>query len=345
MYRKGISMSFQTALAVSVNLRTFVQLKETDQVKVVLDLPDIKLHNAWEMEDISKAFEDIIIGDLFTPMPVTEDLLSKLKKLANIPEEEVSLKNLAIISFLYIYLAIMSHKRKDGLQSLSVKVTSNLPTGSGLGSSAAYSVSLAAALLTYSGVVTPINDENDNKYMKWTKDDLELINKWGFEAERIIHGTPSGIDNSVSTYGGAIHFKRVKDTDGEMVPQITPLQRVPELRILLVNTRIPRITKILVANVKKKLEKYPDIINPIFDAIDGISIRCENLFKDMKEKDCDHIYREIEELIDINQSLLGILGVSHPSLEQVVQITSKHGLHSKLTGAGGGGCALTLIAP
>ena len=48
-------------------------------------------------------------------------------------------------------------------------------------------------------------------------------------------------------------------------------------------------------------------------------------------------------LVDMNQHLLDALGVGHPALDKIVAITSALGLHSKLTGAGGGGCALTLI--
>ncbi len=45
----------------------------------------------------------------------------------------------------------------------------------------------------------------------------------------------------------------------------------------------------------------------------------------------------------MNQCLLGALGVSHVTLDQIVMVTGRHGAHTKLTGAGGGGCAFTLI--
>ena len=47
----------------------------------------------------------------------------------------------------------------------------------------------------------------------------------------------------------------------------------------------------------------------------------------------------------MNQGLLASMGVSHPSLEKVIQLTAAHGLHTKLTGAGGGGVAFSLLTP
>lgn len=47
----------------------------------------------------------------------------------------------------------------------------------------------------------------------------------------------------------------------------------------------------------------------------------------------------------MNQHHLSVLGVSHSSLDTICRITSQYGLASKLTGAGGGGCAFTLIPP
>ena len=56
-------------------------------------------------------------------------------------------------------------------------------------------------------------------------------------------------------------------------------------------------------------------------------------------------YQRLEQLIDYNQKLLESLGVSHPSLEKVVSLSSDHDLHGKLTGAGGGGFAFVLLTP
>lgn len=78
-------------------------------------------------------------------------------------------------------------------------VTSELPLGSGLGSSAAISVALSAALLGFSDSVSL--DMGQQEWSLFGESDLELVNKWAFEGEKIIHGKPSGIDNTVSTYG------------------------------------------------------------------------------------------------------------------------------------------------
>lgn len=56
-------------------------------------------------------------------------------------------------------------------------------------------------------------------------------------------------------------------------------------------------------------------------------------------------YTILEELIDINQHHLNVIGVGHSSLDKLCQVTAAYGLHSKLTGAGGGGCGLTLLRP
>jgi mevalonate kinase len=81
----------------------------------------------------------------------------------------------------------------------TVVITSELPLGSGLGSSAALCVALSAALLAFSDSVSL--DMSQQGWSVFGDSELELLNKWAFEGEKIIHGKPSGLDNTVSTYG------------------------------------------------------------------------------------------------------------------------------------------------
>jgi len=78
----------------------------------------------------------------------------------------------------------------------------------GLGSSAAYAVSLTNGLLaTFQLRACSLSCVECNRKTP-CKRQRDLINSWSFQAEKIAHGTPSGIDNSVSTFGGAISFKK-----------------------------------------------------------------------------------------------------------------------------------------
>ena len=86
-------------------------------------------------------------------------------------------------------------------------VKSDVPVGAGLGSSASYSVVVATSLLVTVGAVCPksileittqslCGNESSAK-----TDSLKLINIWAYEGEKIMHGNPSGIDNTMSTFG------------------------------------------------------------------------------------------------------------------------------------------------
>lgn len=81
----------------------------------------------------------------------------------------------------------------------TVTVTSELPLGAGLGSSAAFCVALSGALLALSECCEL--DYSQQGWLTLRNSELDLVNKWAFEGEKIIHGRPSGIDNTVSTYG------------------------------------------------------------------------------------------------------------------------------------------------
>ncbi|KAF6082167.1 mevalonate kinase [Phyllostomus discolor] len=322
----------KVALAVALNLRTFLRLQPHSNGKVGLNLPNVGVKRAWDvarLEQLDTSFLEQ--EDIAAPTPET---LEKLKEVADFPADCTSHERPAVLAFLFLYLSICRKQR--ALPSLDITVWSELPTGAGLGSSAAYSVCLAAALLTLcEEIPNPLKDGEATN--RWTAEDLELINKWAFQGEKVIHGNPSGVDNAVSTWGGALRYQQ-----GE----ISSLKRPPALKILLTNTKVPRSTKALVLSVKNRLLKFPEIVGPLLTSIDAISLECERVLGEMAAAaPAPEHYLVLEELIDMNQHHLNALGAGHSSLDQLCQVTMAHGLHSKLTGAGGGGCGITLLRP
>ncbi|XP_054905024.1 mevalonate kinase [Poeciliopsis prolifica] len=322
----------KVALAVSLNLRTYLKLKARSDGKVCINLPNIDTFVCWELSEL-KQLTPFLSDKKEEMQRLDAELVKRLREFIGVTNGNSDSSASAILAFLYIYLSLFG---SGDMPSLTVSVWSELPTGAGLGSSAAYSVCLAAAFLCATGnIPTPLKEWEQTG--RWCQEDLELINSWAFQGEKIIHGNPSGVDNAVGTWGGMLRF---------LAGKIIPLSRVPLLRILLTNTKVPRSTKVLVARVKDKINKFPSIMIPVLDSVDAISCTCEKVLTEMT---CEPItgdhYNILEELIDINQHHLNVIGVGHPSLDTLCQVTAARGLHSKLTGAGGGGCGITLLRP
>lgn len=94
----------------------------------------------------------------------------------------------------------------------------------------------------------------------------DTINGWAFASEVLLHGNPSGLDNTTSCYGGLVRFSR-KEGEG-----FQTIRDVPALHILLVNTRVPRSTKQLVAGVRVLHDAYPEAVQPMLQAMNGIAL-------------------------------------------------------------------------
>lgn len=241
----------------------------------------------------------------------------------------------------------------DGGVDIVVEGPSRIPVGAGLGSSAALCVAASAALLSGTSILSSST--------ALTSIDLETINKWAFVGETYLHGTPSGVDNTVSTYGGAVCFRKGEtkttrtktEAEGGSTPATTTtssspswrrIANFPKLDMIVTNTLVPRETRALVAKVATLRKQVPAVMDTIFDAVDEIVGECMQTIESDERKEHD-AEAKLKVLIPMNHTLLVAMGVGHPALDAVCRTMSNvAGLTcSKLTGAGGGGCAITLV--
>jgi len=200
-------------------------------------------------------------------------------------------------------------KKKVGV---SVEVHSSIPVAVGLGSSAAVATSTLAA-------VSRLLDLNLSK---------DEIFRLAYEAERSVHGTPSGIDPTISTYGGVLLFRRERG--------FAPLDAEADIPLVVGNTGVERSTGELVASVHRKREQYPSIMDWIIRAGGKTALKAVEA---LKKGDLS----ALGELMNINHALLCAIGVSHKSLEKLVHAARDAGAYgAKLTGGGGGGCMIAL---
>ncbi|KIM54345.1 hypothetical protein SCLCIDRAFT_31139 [Scleroderma citrinum Foug A] len=251
------------------------------------------------------------------------------------------------LTFLYLYMILGVHTGQR--PALTLTARANLPVGAGLGSSASFSVCTATALLLVFGQIhvapqsssIPPQDSSSSSAQsplpptKLADTLAQSTNRYAFLAEKILHGTPSGVDNSVAVFGGGLQYTKDLGQGGGM----EAIEGFKALRFLLTDTRVPRNTRSLVAGVAARLAEDPDRVRELLQKIRGVVARAKRVLRGENGEEG----AELTALIDENHQHLADLGVSHPSLEDVRTVTRTYELVTKLTGAGGGGCAVTLV--
>jgi len=232
----------QLALAASVDLLTEIHVT-LHHPTISIHFDDLKFHWTLSVEKLPTASIPLVAAEL------VDQLQSILPTDAD-PSVRMSLSALC-----FLYYSIV--RPEPPHRGFEMRVHSSIPIGAGLGSSAAFSVGLSTAFHRMAH-----SNSSAREAAELFIPDLESINNWALQCEKMFHATPSGIDNAVCTYGGLVKFQNRK---------VAGFMNVPEARILLVDTQISRQTKLLVEGVRQKHDRLPAVIDPILEAIGNIS--------------------------------------------------------------------------
>jgi mevalonate kinase len=205
--------------------------------------------------------------------------------------------------------------RVSPFPNLEINISSTIPVASGLGSGAAVTVALARALASHLNF--PMSDEE--------------INAFAYEIEKIYHGTPSGIDNTVVTFAEPVYF--VKGQPIEILHVGSPFT------IVIGDTGVRAPTKESVADVRKLWEADPPKWEWIFDQVGAIA---QDSRKAIEHGD----WTELGELMNQNHVLLQEMTVSSPELDQLISVARETGARgAKMSGGGRGGNMIALVTP
>jgi len=195
-----------------------------------------------------------------------------------------------------------------------VQVESRVPAAMGLGSSAAFAVAIVRALADLLALDLPV----------------DRVNEIAFACEKLAHGTPSGIDNTLAAYARPVLYRK------SAKPPTRQLSLPESPPIVVASSGKPGITREQVAGVKSRAEQSPGFFAKIFDEIDAISLAGADALQAAD-------YDKLGALMNLCHGYLNAIGVSTPELETMVGIARDAGaVGAKLTGAGGGGSIVAL---
>jgi len=209
--------------------------------------------------------------------------------------------------------SVFSTLRISNPPACTVYLQSTIPVASGLGSGAAVSVAIIRALSEFLG--QPLPDEQ--------------VNQLAFEVEKIHHGTPSGIDNTVVTYGKPVYFIKKKPIKSFHV-------EVP-FTVMIAGTGISALTRESVTAVRKLWEADKPRWETVFTRVGEI---VWNARQAIERGDLVELGR----LMNANHKLLREMTVSCAELDKLVEAARSNGaLGAKLSGGGRGGNIIALV--
>lgn len=198
-------------------------------------------------------------------------------------------------------------------QDLHISVRSQIPIARGMGSGTAVVTAMVRALAQY----------YDRHLTARAVSDLV------YRTEIILHGTPSGIDNTVVAFEKPVYF--IKDRCADIFWIAHPFT------LLIADTGIPSKTRDAVVEVRRRWQANPTDYEALFDEIGATVERARQAMMDGELGTLGHLMTQ-------NQRLLQELGVSCPELERLVDAALDAGaLGAKLSGGGQGGCMIALV--
>lgn len=204
--------------------------------------------------------------------------------------------------------------RLSSFPDLQIQIRSTIPVASGLGSGAAVTVALTRALASH--LNTSMTDEQ--------------INAFAYEIEKLHHGTPSGIDNTVITYARPVYFVKGQPIETFKVGR--------SFTLVIADSGIAAPTKESVGDVRRLWMSDRTRWEAVFDKIGEISSAARRAIELGKPE-------LLGPLMDENHALLQELTVSSPELDRLVEAARQAGASgAKLSGGGRGGNMIALVS-
>lgn len=205
-------------------------------------------------------------------------------------------------------------RKQLGLPKLNgeIRIQSQIPIASGLGSGAAVSAAIGRAAAALAG--TAIRDET--------------LNSLVYEIEKLHHGKPSGIDNSVIVFERPLYFRTGYQ------PEFLRINA--PLRLLVADSGVTALTWDAVAHVQRLLQRQPDFAREALQRIGNLVESARRCLETGEQA-------RLGQLMCENHALLRALGLSSPALDALVAAALAGGaLGAKLSGAGMGGNIIAL---